>query len=259
MGVALVSCLLSCLLGCAPRAGGTNVSSDGGPYYDKDDFSQVDGRYSYDDGNVAAQKTGVDVSDYQEQIDWQAVANDGIDFAYLRVGFRGNTEGGLYPDQRFASNYEQAHQAGVACGAYFFSQATSVEEAREEAAFVLGLLDGRRLEYPVAFDYEVEPATRIANVSDQTATQVAQAFCDAIRAGGYEPIIYGNTYDLMRYDYQVLGDCSLWGAEYDDGPSYARKVNIWQYSNGGSVAGINTLVDLNLDLSDVYVKDQQSD
>ncbi|MDO4798242.1 MAG: glycoside hydrolase family 25 protein [Coriobacteriales bacterium] len=253
--LALLCSLLLCLAGCGLGAGdAAELSQDGGPYFDAASFTQSEGRYTYDDGTSVARKTGVDVSDYQEAIDWHAVAADGIDFAFIRVGFRGNTEGGLYPDRYFDANYAQAREAGVECGAYFFSQAISVEEAREEAAFVLGLLDGRRLEYPVAFDYEAEPGTRIAEVSDQMASQIAGAFCDAIRNGGYEPIIYGNTYDLMRLDRSYVEDYRLWCAEYDDGPSYARKVSVWQYANDGSVAGINTLVDLNLDLSNVVVR-----
>ena len=229
-------------------------SEPSGPYYDGSAFSQSDGRYRYDDGTTVVEKTGVDVSEYQGEIDWNAVAADGISFAFIRVGYRGNTEGGLYPDERFASNLAAAREAGIACGAYFYSQATSVEEAAEEATFVLGLLAGTQLDYPLAFDYEVMPSTRIAGVDAQTAAQIASTFCAAMREGGYTPMVYGNTFDLARFDSELLEGCAIWCAEYDDGPSYERKADIWQYTNRGVVNGIrgkSGVCDLNLDLSDV--------
>lgn len=221
------------------------------PYYSASAFHRSGGRYWYDDGSSVAQTTGMDVSDHQGDIDWNAVAADGIDFVFLRVGYRGTTEGGLYPDERFAQNLLEAQEAGIACGAYFFSQATSAEEAAEEAAYVLELLADSQLDYPVGFDYEVSPSTRIANVDAQTASLVATTFCEQIRAGGYEPMIYGNTYDLAQFDSQVLESYATWCAEYDDGPSYDRKAAIWQYTNQGIVNGIGGLCDLNLDLRSV--------
>ncbi len=222
-----------------------------GPYFDGDAFSMSGGRYRYDDGTTVAEKTGIDVSDHQGPIDWAAVASDGINFAFLRAGYRGNTEGGLFADELFATNLAEARAAGLECGAYFYSQATSAQEAEEEAAFVLELLAGTPLEYPVAFDYEVTPNTRISNVSKQTASEVVTAFCAAIEAGGYMPMVYGNTFDLAKFNSDALSGRAIWCAEYDDGPSYERKPNIWQYTNEGHVNGIDGLVDLNLDLSSV--------
>lgn len=255
----LLLCMTVFLPGCLFSDGGwgsgdgvtSHSTSDGTPYYNKSDFSLVDGRYVYDDGSTVATKTGVDVSEYQHEIDWDAVAADGIDFAMIRVGYRGNTEGGLHADERFLINLVQARVAGIECGVYFYSQAITVEEAEEEAAFVLDLLNGWELEYPVTFDYEITQGGRIASIDAQMASQVARAFCSSIRAGGYVPMVYGNTYDLERIDYEGIADCPLWCAEYDDGPSYDHKADIWQYTSEGAVAGINTRADLNLDLSDV--------
>ena len=252
LAIALVPFAVACSYGdegWTLRDETVSTSDEPGPYYDQDAFSQSGGRYAYDDGKAASHKTGVDVADHQEDIDWYAVADDGIDFAILRVGYRGTTEGGLFPDERFDVNYDAAREAGLECGAYFFSQATSVEEASEEASFVLGLLRGRELQYPVAFDYEAVPETRIANVSSETASQVVETFCSAIRAGGYVPMVYGNTFDLTRFDPQAIADCSVWCAEYDSGPSYEFRSDVWQYTNQGYVNGIDGLVDLNLDLA----------
>ncbi|MBQ9006607.1 MAG: glycoside hydrolase family 25 protein [Atopobiaceae bacterium] len=218
------------------------------PYYDQSYFSWEEGRCRYQVPQGSSGKTGVDVSEYQGSIDWYAVASDGIDFAFLRIGYRGTTEGNLFADQHFEENYASAQEAGIACGAYFFSQATNAAEAEEEASFVLELLGGRALDYPVVYDLEVASGTRVSGIDDDAATACAQAFCSTIQAAGYDVMVYGNYYDLMRYNDDVLSAYDLWLAEYADHPSYDRRFLIWQYSNEGTVAGIGSGVDLNLDL-----------
>jgi len=219
-------------------------------YYDRNGFRQVDGRYVYEGEDGVARTTGVDVSDHQGAIDWYAVAADGIDFAMIRVGWRGNTEGNLHADECFEQNYAQAREAGLACGAYFYSQATSEQEALEEAAFALDLLSGRELDYPVTFDYEPNDGNRIAGIDGQTATACAKAFCDAMRQAGYEAALYGNGYDLSYIDISQLSDVRIWYAEYGSVPSWSGPYFMWQYTASGSVNGIETPADLNLDLSE---------
>lgn len=200
------------------------------------------------DGEVRSQ-LGVDVSDHQGAIDWNAVAGDGIDFAFVRVGNRGYTEGALYADARYAENVEGATSAGLDVGAYFFSQATSVEEAREEADFVLQLLAGRYLAMPVAYDHEpvADGAGRANDVDRETLTACARAFCERLEQGGYDTMVYGNSGDMARYDRAELVGRPLWFAEYDSAEPHAQfDFAIWQYTNDGSVAGIDTAVDLNL-------------
>lgn len=215
-----------------------------------DGFVMHNGRYYFETPGLVCDRTGVDVSDHQETIDWNAVASDGISFAMIRVGWRGTTEGRLHMDERFYENLNGAHAAGIACGAYFFSQATSVQEAQEEAAFALDLLQGCSLEYPVAFDYEVEPGTRVENISSETIAEAAEAFCSAISAAGFEPMLYGNTFDLARYGREACQRRAVWCAEYDGDPSFEGVPALWQYTDAGAVAGINFPADLNLDLRD---------
>ena len=174
---------------------------------------------------------------------------DGVDFAFVRVGNRGYTEGALYADTRYAENIDNATSAGLDVGAYFFSQAVSVEEAREEAEFVLRLLAGRYLALPVAYDHEpvADGAGRANNMDRETLTACARAFCERLEQGGYETMIYGNSGDMARYDRADLGGRPVWFAEYDAAEPHAQfDFAIWQYTNGGSVAGIGTAVDLNL-------------
>lgn len=218
-------------------------------YYDSNNFWQENGRSFYEGEGGAVGLTGVDVSAYQTDIDWQAVAADGIGFAMIRIGWRGITDGYLHEDICFEQNYYGAQAAGLPCGVYFFSQATSVDEAREEAELALNLLAGRELSYPVVFDYEPNDGHRLSGIDRATATACARTFCDVIAAGGYRPMIYGNRYDLQHLDTSELSDIRLWFAEYASAPSYEAPFALWQYTASGTVTGIETPVDLNLDLS----------
>ncbi len=223
--------------------------------YDWSNLDRTDGHYAYVVNGQVKSRLGVDVADYQGYPDWEAAAADGIDFAMIRLGYRGATEGALYLDEYFESNLENARAAGIDCGLYFFSQAISVEEAVEEAEFVLDNLGGRPLEYPIAFDSEVVTslgATRTIDLSDEELTAIADAFCDRIEQAGYRTMVYGNALDLSSYDIVVMTGRGIWWAEYDvEYPSHYTDIVMWQYTSTGSVAGFDTTVDMNLDLSGV--------
>lgn len=218
--------------------------------YYSGEFAQHEGRASYIYEGVTHAKTGVDVSEHQGPIDWTAVAGDGISYAMIRVGYRGNTEGYLHQDELFEQNLAAAQEAGIECGVYFYSQAISADEAREEAAFVLGILGSRELSYPVAFDFELSDGNRIGHLDGETATACVRAFCDAISEGGYRPMLYGNAYDLQRLYLSEL-EYPVWYAEYGMSPSWQGPISIWQYTSNGVVDGIGMTCDLNLDLSQV--------
>lgn len=227
------------------------------PYYDWDGFTKIGQRYTYSDGQTLADKNGIDVSEAQGDINWDDVRADGVRFAFIRVGYRGSTEGNIYLDGYYDYNIAGAKQAGVECGVYFFSQAITVEEAQEEAAFVLDTLGGMSLEYPVVFDYEMRASginSRVSGVDSSTASAIADAFCEAVEAGGYTAMLYGNGYDLGHYAEDTLMKWPCWYAEYGALPSFTNAYTIWQYASDGSVKGIGTNVDLNLDLSDIGKK-----
>ncbi|HIY84711.1 MAG TPA: glycoside hydrolase family 25 protein [Candidatus Rubneribacter avistercoris] len=240
---------------CAAAPEGGPVGAE--PYVSPYDWTllQRDGdRLAYVENGEARSQVGVDVSEHQGAIDWQAAAADGIGFAFVRVGNRGYTEGALYADARYAENLDGASAAGLEVGAYFFSQATNEQEAREEADFVVELLAGRRLELPVVFDHEpVSDANGRANSLDrQTLTACAAAFCERLEAAGYQTMVYGNKGDMARYDRAALGERPVWFAEYDAAaPSAQFDFAYWQYTNAGRVAGIPTAVDLNLRLPEL--------
>ncbi len=162
--------------------------------YDPEAFTtDSQGRIQYEkDGQQAA--LGIDVSVYQGEIDWQAVAGSGIDFAMIRVGYRGYSQGTLQMDERFQANMEGALEAGLDVGVYFFSQATTVAEAEEEADFVLEAIRSYPVRYPVVFDWEyiTTGQARTEGMDGQGITQCAAAFCELVSVAGYTPMVYFN-------------------------------------------------------------------
>lgn len=200
---------------------------------------------------------GVDVSEHQYEIDWQQVKEAGVDFAYIRLGRRGYTEGGLFNDPWFEKNYAGAREHAVLVGVYFYSQAVSVEEAREEAEFVLGRLDQRELDLPIVYDWEKidnEDAdiARTRDLDMNTRTDCAVAFCETIRAAGYEASVYFNrNLGYYGYDLRRLTDYDFWFALPVSPPdlcwpSFYYKVDLWQYSFTDLIPGIEGETDMNM-------------
>lgn len=203
----------------------------------------------YEDGELCSY-TGIDVSGHNGDIDWEKVKASGIDFVMLRIGGRGyGEEGVLYDDTYFRSNLRGAKAAGLSVGAYFFSQAITAEEAREEALYSISLLSGEALDYPLAFDWEIIDAegARTDSISPQTLTDCARAFCDTVKDAGYIPCLYtGSTLAYYKYDLSQLSDIDIWYAFYNDSPDMYYNYMIWQYSCTGKVEGIEGDVDLNI-------------
>ncbi len=222
--------------------------------YKKENFSIDDrGRISYSDGEDNSSYFGIDVSSYQGEIDWQLVKEDDVEFAFLRIGYRGyGEEGKLCPDESFIDNYTAAHDAGIDLGVYFFSQAVSVDEAVQEANYVLELLEGRNLEYPIVFDWETvqtgdpEDIPRTEDVMPKTLTLSAIAFCETIHDAGYDAMIYTNKkLATIKYDLRLLQEYPVWLAYYDTNLDYRYDFDIWQYGTG-QVDGIEGEVDVNI-------------
>ena len=218
--------------------------------YGKSGYQSENGRITYTAPGMNT-TAGVDVSSHQGEVDWKAVAGDGIDFAMLRAGGRyyGLDSGTIFEDSRFCDNIQGASEAGLEVGVYFFSQAVSVEEAEEEARFVLDLLKDYRITGPVAFDWENIPddTARTDNVDSATLTAMANAFCALVEEAGYHPMIYCNQYiGYLLYDLEGVAQYPLWLAQYSDTPDFYYAFQIWQYTDSGQVAGIRGKADLNL-------------
>ena len=206
------------------------------------------GRVHYEDDTFYAE-TGIDVSVHQGEIDWSAAAADGISFAIVQAGYRGYQDGGLGEDTTFRTNLAGAQAAGLETGVYFFSQAVNTQEAEEEAAYVLSLLQGMTIDLPVFYDWEPVDAesARTQGVDGETVTACAKAFCTAVEAGGYEAGVYfSQNLVYTTVELAELLEYPLWMAQYAQEPDFFYDFAWWQYTDSGTVAGISAPVDLDL-------------
>ena len=215
--------------------------------YDPAGFYEEGGFKRYKSEDTLA-SVGVDVSSHQQEIDWELVAANGVEFAMIRVGYRGYTEGEIQPDEYFVHYIEGARAAGLDVGVYFFSQALDEQEAIDEANYVLEQIKDYPLSYPVIFDWEdIEADARTDGMDSVQLTKNAIAFCDTIKQAGYRAGVYFNQrFGYEEFDLESLQDYVFWLAEYNDTPSFSFHFQIWQYCNNGRVDGIKTDVDLNL-------------
>lgn len=211
--------------------------------YTAEDF---DFRGRYLECTAGPCKIGIDVSSWQDEVNWTLVKAAGMEFTMIRLGFRGNTEGAIKADGYAAENYRGAKDAGLEVGVYFFSQAITPEEAVEEAEFVLDMVQDWKLELPIVFDWE-RSANRTAHTDARTLTDCALAFCQTIEDAGYEAMVYFNTYQAYNDIYlEELKEYDFWLALYESEMTFPYQIDMWQYSATGSVPGIEGSVDLNI-------------
>lgn len=202
----------------------------------------------YEDGERVSHK-GIDVSKYQDKIDWEKVASDEVEYAFIRLGIRGYTEGDIIEDETFEDNIKGALKNDIDVGVYFFTQALSEEEAEEEAAYVIESIAPYQVKYPIVLDVESVTSTKARgnDLTREERTQYCIAFCEKIKEAGYTPMIYGNlkTFTLLL-NIEELEDYEKWFAYYDESYYFPYDFKIWQYTNKGKVAGIKGDVDLNI-------------
>ena len=214
-----------------------------------EETGKYEGEALYDDGNVKAKKV-IDVSKFQGDIDWQRVKDDGVEAAYIRLGYRGYSSGEIVVDEKYEDNISACNELGIDCGVYFFTEAVNEEEAREEADFCIENLGEYSTALPIAIDVEESAnlsKSRTKDLSMEQRTLNVIAFCERIREKGYEPIIYGNLKSLMiMMDISSLEDYDKWFAYYHYPLRFPYKIKMWQYSATRKVDGIEGDVDLNL-------------
>ncbi len=213
------------------------------------------GEYQYvDDGQVTSYK-GIDVSRFQGKIDWEQVAADGVEFAFIRVGNRGYGSGKVVDDEQFEANIEGANAAGVKAGIYFFSQAITEEEVLEEANYVLEKIAPYQVDCPVVFDVEkvADKSARMNALTPEERTRFTKLFCDTIEAAGYQSMIYCNLeMAAMMLNLEELEEYDKWFAYYNPNFYFPYEFKVWQYSEKGTVAGIKGAVDLNISFEPLY-------
>ena len=214
----------------------------------REEINMFNGKPYYN-GTAYTTLRGIDVSEHQWGIDWKKVASSDVDFAYIRLGYRGYTEGGIFEDPYYHDNMKGALQNGLQVGVYFFSQAISVEEAIAEANFVLERAKQYNITLPIVFDWEKldDVPARTFGLDKNVLTDAALAFCQTIEAAGYEACVYINRY--MGYygmDISRLADYDFWLSVPGEFPDFYYKTQIWQYSFTETVPGIDEPTDMNL-------------
>lgn len=218
--------------------------------YNPDSFmADGDGVIHYYVEGERVSRKGIDVSRYQDKIDWEKVAGDDVDYAFIRLGIRGYTEGEILEDETFERNINGALKNDIDVGVYFFTQAMSVEEAEEEAEFVIESIAPYKVTYPVVIDVEAVTSTnaRGNDLTSEERTEYCIAFCEKIKEAGYTPMIYGNLKTFMLLlNIEKLEEYDKWFAYYDETYYFPYDFKIWQYTNKGKVAGIKGDVDLNI-------------
>lgn len=194
---------------------------------------------------------GIDVSEHQGRIDWNAVKASGIDFAILRVGFGAPSWGGRV-DYQFNRNISECERLGIPYGVYIYSYAFDNQQAADEASMVINCLSGHNPRLPVYYD--LEDNSIIANGRQTGIASRAQVFCNRISSAGYEPGIYAN----LNWFNNILTDSVFkssswdhWIAQYNSQCDYTGNYSFWQYKSNGKVPGINGNVDMNYAYVDV--------
>lgn len=222
--------------------------------YDWSKLSNVDGIYKYED-DCYISKIGVDVSSHQKYIDWKKVKESGVEFAILRIGYRGYGKAGkINIDTYFDKNYAGARAAGIDVGVYFFSQAINMDEVREEAEFVFKHLEGKTISYPVVYDLEKikNDTARTDNLTIEEITNMSLEFCKLVEEKGYMPSVYGNAKTFTtKMNLEQFNKYDKWYADYPEvggynGTWYPYEFSIWQYTEKGRIPGISTNVDINI-------------
>jgi GH25 family lysozyme M1 (1,4-beta-N-acetylmuramidase) len=207
------------------------------------------GEYQYmENGQVITHK-GVDVSYHQGAIDWIRVAATGVEYAILRVGYRGYGTGALMQDEQFVANIQGALSAGLKVGVYFFSQAVNEEEVLEEANFVLEQIAPYKVDYPVIFDVEKvsDSAARMNLITVEERTNLTKIFLEKVAEAGYHPMLYHNMeMGALLLNMEELEAYDKWFAYYNPELYYPYAYQMWQYSANGKVDGIEGDVDMNI-------------
>lgn len=220
---------------------------------DKISIDDKTGYYSYEDDKYES-VAGVDLSVYQGDVDFSKVKNAGFDYCMLRVGYRTYGGGVVTADANFETYVSDAIKNDLDVGVYFFTSAITTAEAKEEAEFVLDSIKPYNINYPVVLDVEeiVSGTSRQESLSVEELTEIVKTFCETIEDAGYDVMIYSNLKGFIaNVNLEELEDYDKWFANYDTTPYYPYKFTMWQYSQSGSVDGIDGDVDL-----DIYLKEK---
>ena len=204
-------------------------------------------RYIKDGKTVSAK--GIRVSEAQGRIDWETVAASGVEYAMIRIGARGDgANGRCQTDVNYKRNVKGALAEGIEAGVYFVSRATTVEEAKEEAQFVIKNMKDYEISWPVALDtveHVGDKKTRASGISAEDRTACAKAFMEEIAAAGYTPVWYADSrWSVLKYNMGELADYDMWYTSNGEDDAYPYHYTMWQYKNDTEIPGISKNAEL---------------
>lgn len=217
--------------------------------YLSEDFAKLNNNRIVYSGDSCKTEIGIDVSKFQEKINWGKVASDGIDFAIIRMAYRGYSKGEIMEDDYFEDNIKGALANDIKVGVYFLTQATTDAEAREEAQYVLDGLEPYDVAEPVVLDVEMVGGKegRGNSLAMEDRTRYAKIFLDTVSKAGYDVCIYGNLKTfLLLLNMEELEQYPKWFAGYTDTPYFPYEMDFWQYTDTGRVNGVTGDVDINI-------------
>lgn len=219
--------------------------------YDTENFFIDDEDYMYYHDSNGERKSivAIDVSAFQDNVNWEMVKENGVDMAIIRVGYRGYGSGAIVEDDMYKMHIEEALDAGLKVGVYFYSQAINYDEGVEEAKFVLDAIKKYKIKGPVVIDTEMtyDDEARTKDLSNEVRTDSIIGFCETVKEASYEPMIYSNrNWFAQSLDMTRLGDYKLWLAQYANEPDFPYWYAGWQYTEDGYIYGIDGNVDLNV-------------
>ncbi|MCF0142742.1 MAG: hypothetical protein HUJ75_05135 [Parasporobacterium sp.] len=247
----VVIIIVSCTAGKTPAGTGKQVSE---PIMEKANVledsgwkTDAEGRKYYDKPGFVSEH-GIDISQWAEEVDFNAIKGAGVEFVILRAGYRGYLYGKIVGDDNLATYLNDAAEAGLKIGIYFVTQAKDTKEAVEEAEYVLKQVKGYDIAMPVYID--VEPAVeeaRTDSLSTEERTEIVKAFCDRIEEAGLRGGIYANeVWFTDHLNLNELQQYDIWKAKYLETPGNIFAINMWQYSETGFLPGCDMNVDLNV-------------
>lgn len=189
-------------------------------------------------------KIGIDVSKWQEEINWQEVKNAGIEFAMIRIGYQTEYDGDCVLDPCFVANIEGAKAVNLPVGIYFYSYAKNVEQAISQAQWVKENLQDYEIDLPVAFDWESWNSFNQAGMSFYKINKMANCFLETLENAGYKGMLYSSKFYLEKIWYP--SEYEIWLAQYNTRVTYEGEYSIWQMSESGRVNGIENQVDIDV-------------
>ncbi len=222
--------------------------------YKTEDLKQSEnGEWQYTDGDKVISHKGIDVSSHQGDIDWAKVKGSGVEFAMIRALYRGYSSGKLVEDEKFKNNIVGADANGIKAGVYIFTQAVNETEVDEEIAMLKELVGENKVDYPVVVDVEEANAGegRMDTLGIEERTSLIKYYCEKLKDAGYKPMIYFNIESaLLMLDLTQLEDYDKWLAAYNSEFYYPYQYTLRQYSDSGSIDGIEGDVDLDISFVD---------